>query len=212
MTSGVPIDQPCGYWGAGGRSWIALRRAVGDPPQDGALLGRGEASLVEERSGRHGGVPRRHGPFRDLVPDVPCVRPDIVVRQQRHRRDFPWPVARRAVLIKDGGDILCIGGHVGGRRPCALRAGRQGAETGRHDRSKTQQVPHRCYSGAAKQGADNSNTADWTEKHVNGLRTQSRVVAGSGQRSWTLVAGSARRRLSRNGPSDKLWRARRSAR
>ena len=87
-------------------------------------------ALVEERSGRHVGVPRRHGPFRDLVPDVPGVRPDVVVRQQRHRRDFAGPVARRAVLVKDGRDILCVGRARW--RPQAARP--EGRPPGRRDR------------------------------------------------------------------------------
>ena len=50
----------------------------------------------------HGGISRSD----DLLLDRPCPGPRLLVRQQRHRRDAPRPMADLAVLLEDGRDVF----------------------------------------------------------------------------------------------------------
>ena len=90
---------------------IALRRAGARPPDDRVPVGVAQPAIVREPAVRRIRVPCWHPAARHLLADRLRPRPRVLVRQERHRRDLARPMTRRAVLVKDGRDILRVGRH-----------------------------------------------------------------------------------------------------
>ena len=95
-TSGSPCDQPPANVGMRGRS---ASLPLGAPPSTHLAivvdLRGAQAAVVLERAVARIGAPRRHLAARDLDADRFRPRPDILVRDQRHRRDFAGTMAAR---------------------------------------------------------------------------------------------------------------------
>ena len=85
---------------------VALRCARRDPPRDHILLGGRQAAVVLPRAVCRIGMPGRHRPVDDVVTDGASPGPCLLVAQERHRGNFPRPMARGAVLVEHRRDIL----------------------------------------------------------------------------------------------------------
>ena len=88
---------------------VALGCACGHPAEEHFLFLGSQPALVQERAFRRDGMPRRHVSFADFVANVLGMRPDVVVGQERHRCDLAGPMAGRAVLEENRGDVFGVG-------------------------------------------------------------------------------------------------------
>ena len=114
---------------------IPLRGAAGDPVEEGFLLSVAQLAFVFERTRGRVGVPRRHMPFADFVPDRLCIRAGVVIRQKRHRRDFAGTMTARAVFVEDGCDVFREGRHRGGGTLLAGGGDRRDERGGKNSRN-----------------------------------------------------------------------------
>ena len=110
---------------------VALRRAGVGPRDQHLLLFVGQPALVQERAFRRRRVPGRHVSLADLVANVLGMRPDVVVGQERHRRNLARAMAGRAVAEEDRCDVFGIGGcwrcaSWADARPCLRAKGHRG--------------------------------------------------------------------------------------
>jgi len=60
------------------------------------------------------GKPRRHLFRSNFVGNIACLKPNLLVGDQRHRPDLAQPMAALAVILKDGQHVAIEGGR--GRR------------------------------------------------------------------------------------------------
>jgi hypothetical protein len=85
---------------------IALTRVGIHPLHDRVDLRLRQAPIVLERAMLLIGKPRRHRPRADLVADRPGPRPHVLEGDERHRRDFAWPMACHALAVQNRRDVL----------------------------------------------------------------------------------------------------------
>ena len=95
----------------------ALRRAAVHPRDDRVDLLSAEAAVVPHLQAVLGiGAPRRHFPRAHFLANHLGPGPHVLVREERHRRDFAGPVTHRALVEDDGCDVFGKGGDGAGRR------------------------------------------------------------------------------------------------
>ena len=85
---------------------IPFRCARVGPLQQRVAIGGLQASVVQELTVRGVRVPGRHRAVGDAGRDGLGPRARVLVSDERHRADFPGPMAIRAVLVQDGSDVL----------------------------------------------------------------------------------------------------------
>ena len=89
---------------------VTTRRTSVGPSRDRVDLRLRQAGVVPHFQSLVVRAPRRHFTTDDFVLDRARPGPHILVRQQRHRCHFTWPMTLRAVVVNDRCDVLGEGG------------------------------------------------------------------------------------------------------
>ena len=138
LDDDVGLDVPAGgeRERRRGVGFVARRRAAIGPRVQRRDLAIDQASLVGEVADARIGEPWRHLPARDRGLDGARPRPGLLVGEERHRRDFAWPMAALTVGLENRKHVLVEGRRFCRRNGCS----EQGTDDSNQARSHTRSL------------------------------------------------------------------------